>query len=200
MGGFFGCVSTRDCSSDLYYGTDYHSHLGTKRGGMAVQNSHGFARSIHNIQNDYFRSKFESDLPKLKGDKGIGVISDYDPQPLIISSQLGTFALVMVGKINNLQELTERAFEKNLHFSEMSGGEVSPTEMVGMLISEAGTFKEGIVNAQQMIKGSCSMLILTQDGILAARDRLGRTPIIIGRRQGAFAAASESCAFPNLGY
>ena len=200
MGGFFGCVSTRDCSSDLYYGTDYHSHLGTKRGGMAVQNSHGFARSIHNIQNDYFRSKFESDLPKLKGDKGIGVISDYDPQPLIISSQLGTFALVMVGKINNLQELTERAFEKNLHFSEMSGGEVSPTEMVGMLISEAGTFQEGIVNAQQMIKGSCSMLILTQDGILAARDRLGRTPIIIGRRQGAFAAASESCAFPNLGY
>ena len=200
MGGFFGCVSTEECSRDLYYGTDYHSHLGTKRGGMAVLNSHGFARSIHNIQNDYFRSKFEGDLLKLKGNKGIGVISDYDPQPLIISSHLGTFALVMVGKINNLAELTARAFDKKLHFSEMSGGEVSPTEMVGMLIAEAGSFQEGIVNAQQTIKGSCSMLILTEAGIFAARDRLGRTPIVLGRKQGAIAAASESCAFPNLGY
>lgn len=200
MGGFFGCVSTEECSRDLYYGTDYHSHLGTKRGGMAVLNSHGFARSIHNIQNDYFRSKFEGDLVKLKGKKGIGVISDYDPQPLIISSHLGTFALVMVGKINNLAELTARAFDKKLHFSEMSGGEVSPTEMVGMLIAEAGSFQEGIVNAQQTIKGSCSMLILTEAGIFAARDRLGRTPIVLGRKQGAIAAASESCAFPNLGY
>ena len=200
MGGFFGCASTADCSSDLFYGTDYHSHLGTKRGGMAVLNSRGIARSIHNIQNDYFRSKFEGDLHKLRGDKGIGVISDYDPQPLIISSHLGTFAIVTVGRINNLDELTARAYKKNLHFSEMSGGEVCPTEMVGMLICEEGSFPEGIANAQQTVKGSCSMLILTENGIFAARDRLGRTPILLGRKRGAFAAASESCAYPNLGF
>jgi amidophosphoribosyltransferase len=200
MGGFFGCVAKEDCLNDLFFGTDYHSHLGTKRGGLAVKNSRGFLRSIHNIENDYFRSKFESDLPKLHGNKGIGIISDYDSQPLIIGSHLGTFAIVTVCKINNVDELTARAYQHKLHFSEISGGETSPTELVGMLICEKGSFEDGIRNAQQAIKGSCSMLLLTEKGIYAARDRLGRTPIVIGKKEGAYAAASESCSFPNLGY
>lgn len=200
MGGFFGCVAQDDCLNDLFFGTDYHSHLGTKRGGLAVKNSTDFSRSIHNIENDYFRSKFEADLPKLQGDKGIGVISDHDSQPLIIGSHLGPFAIVTVCKINNMDELTARAYKNKMHFSEISGGETSPTELVGMLICEKGSFEEGIQHAQQSIKGSCSMLLLTEKGIYAARDRLGRTPIVIGKKDGAFAAASESCAFPNLGY
>jgi len=200
MGGFFGCVSKEDCLRDLFFGTDYHSHLGTKRGGLAVNNTKDFSRSIHNIENDYFRSKFESDLPKLTGNKGIGIISDHDPQPLIIGSQLGTFAIVTVCKINNMDELTAKAYKNKMHFSEMSGGQTSPTEVVGMLICEKGSFEEGIHNAQQSIKGSCSLLLLTEKGIYAARDRLGRTPIVIGKKNGALAAASESCAFPNLGY
>ncbi|MGD8973472.1 MAG: amidophosphoribosyltransferase [Desulfobacterales bacterium] len=200
MGGFFGCVAQDDCLNDLFFGTDYHSHLGTKRGGLAVKNSTDFSRSIHNIENDYFRSKFEADLPKLQGDKGIGVISDHDSQPLIIGSHLGPFAIVTVCKINNMDELTARAYKNKMHFSEISGGETSPTELVGMLICGKGSFEEGIQHAQQSIKGSCSMLLLTEKGIYAARDRLGRTPIVIGKKDGAFAAASESCAFPNLGY
>ncbi len=200
MGGLFGSVSTENCINDLFYGTDYHSHLGTKRGGLAVKNGSDFARSIHNIENDYFRSKFEPDLPKLLGTKGIGVISDHDPQPLIIGSRLGTFAIVTVCKINNMDELAAKAFENKRHFSEMSGSEMSPTELVAMLISEKDTFEAGIEYAQESIKGSCSLLLLTADGIYAARDKLGRTPIIIGRKQGAYAASSESCAFANLGY
>jgi amidophosphoribosyltransferase len=200
MGGLFGSVSELDCINDLFYGTDYHSHLGTKRGGLAVKNGSDFSRSIHNIENDYFRSKFEPDLPKLCGNKGIGVISDHDPQPLIIGSQLGTFAIVTVCKINNIDELATRAFKNNRHFSEMSGSEMSPTELIAMLISEKGSFEEGIQFAQESIKGSCSLLLLTADGIFAARDKLGRTPIIIGRKDGAYAASSETCAFTNLGY
>jgi amidophosphoribosyltransferase len=200
MGGLFGSVSKQDCINDLFYGTDYHSHLGTKRGGLAVKNSSGFSRSIHNIENDYFRSKFESDLPKLLGNKGIGVISDHDPQPLIIGSHLGNFAIVTVCKINNVDELAARAFQNKRHFSEMSGGEMSPTELVAMLISEKGSFEAGIQYAQESIKGSCSLLLLTADGIYAARDKLGRTPVVIGRKEGAYAASSESCAFANLGY
>ena len=200
MGGLFGCVSQNDCLSDLFYGTDYHSHLGTKRGGLAVLNSKDFSRSIHNIENDYFRSKFESDLPKLHGHKGIGVISDHDPQPLIIGSHLGTFAIVTVSKINNIEMLATNAFKSKRHFSEMSGGATSPTELVAMLVSEAESFEDGIQYAQKAIKGSCSMLLLTEDGIYAARDKLGRTPLVIGKKDGAYAAASESCAFPNLGY
>ena len=200
MGGLFGSVSNQDCSNDLFYGTDYHSHLGTKRGGLAVKNGKGFSRSIHNIENDYFRSKFESDMPKLPGNKGIGIISDHDPQPLIISSHLGTFAIVTVCKINNIDELAAKAFQSKLHFSEMSGGETSPTELVAMLISKNATFEDGIQHAQQSIKGSCSLLLLTEDGIYAARDKLGRTPIVIGKKNGAYAASSESCAFTNLGY
>ncbi|MBU4259483.1 MAG: amidophosphoribosyltransferase, partial [Proteobacteria bacterium] len=182
------------------YGTDYHSHLGTKRGGMAVKNSKGYERAIHNIENDYFRSKFEADLPNLHGNKGIGIISDYDAQPLIVGSHLGPFGIVTVGKINNIEELAKRAFEKKMHFSEMSGGKTNPTELVAMLISEKGSFEDGIQNAQESIKGSCSMLLLTEDGIYAARDRLGRTPVIIGKKEGAYAASSETCALPNLGF
>jgi len=200
MGGLFGSVGNQNCISDLFYGTDYHSHLGTKRGGLAVKNGSDFARVIHNIENDYFRSKFEPDLPKLHGNKGIGVISDHDPQPLIIGSRLGTFAIVTVCKINNIDELAARAFQNKRHFSEMSGSEMSPTELVAMLISEKGSFEEGIQFAQESIKGSCSLLLLTADGVYAARDKLGRTPIIIGRRNGAYAASSETCAFTNLGY
>ena len=200
MGGLFGSISNENCINDLFYGTDYHSHLGTKRGGLAVRNSQDFSRSIHNIQNDYFRSKFEPDLPKLQGNKGIGVISDYDPQPLIIGSHLGTFALVTVCKINNIDELAAKAYQNKLHFSEMSGGETSPTELVAMLIAEKGSFEEGIQHAQQSIKGSCSLLLLTENGIYAARDKLGRTPIVIGKKEGAYAASSESCGFANLGY
>jgi amidophosphoribosyltransferase len=185
---------------DLFYGTDYHSHMGTKRGGMAVKNDGGYVRSIHNIENDYFRSKFEADLPNLHGNKGIGVISDYDSQPLIIGSRLGTFAIVTVGKINNITELARKAFKANMHFSEMSGGETNPSELVAMLISKQDSFEAGIRYAQESIKGSCSMLLLTEKGIYAARDKLGRTPIILGKKDGAYAASSETCAFPNLGY
>lgn len=200
MGGLFGCVSKNDCVNDLFYGTDYHSHLGTKRGGLAVKNSDGYTRFIHNIENDYFRSKFESDLPKLHGNLGVGIISDYDAQPLIIGSHLGTFAIVTVAKINNIQTLAQKAFKDKMHFSEMSGGATNPTELVAMLICEKETFEEGIKNAQDSIEGSCSMLLLTETGIYAARDKLGRTPIVIGKKEGAYAATSETCAFPNLGF
>ncbi|MGD9043957.1 MAG: amidophosphoribosyltransferase [Desulfobacterales bacterium] len=200
MGGLFGCAAKEDCLYDLFYGTDYHSHLGTKRGGLAVQNTKDFSRAIHNIENDYFRSKFEPDLPKLHGHKGIGIISDYDPQPLIIGSHLGTFAIVTVSKINNIEELATHALKNKMHFTEMSGGETSPTELVAMLICEKGSFEEGIQHAQEAIKGSCSMLLLTEKCIYAARDKLGRTPIVVGKKEGAYAAASESCAFPNLEY
>jgi amidophosphoribosyltransferase len=200
MGGLFGCASKNDCVNDLFFGTDYHSHLGTKRGGLAVQNSKAFSRSIHNIENDYFRSKFEADLPNLHGNKGIGVISDHDSQPLIIASHLGAFAIVTVSKINNIEELTADALKNKRHFSEMSSGETSPTELVAMLICEKESFEAGIRYAQEAVKGSCSMLLLTENGIYAARDKLGRTPVVIGKKDGAFAAASESCAFPNLGY
>ncbi len=200
MGGLFGSVSKKDCATDLFYGTDYHSHLGTKRGGMAVRNSKGYERAIHNIENDYFRSKFEADLSTLNGNKGIGIISDYDAQPLIVGSHLGTFGIVTVGKINNKEQLSKKAFDKKMHFSEMSRGKINPTELVAMLISEKGSFEDGIQNAQEAIKGSCSMLLLTKDGIYAARDRLGRTPIVIGKKEGAYAASSETCALPNLGF
>jgi len=200
MGGLFGSVSKENCIDDLFYGTDYHSHLGTKRGGLAVKNSKGFSRSIHNIENDYFRSKFESDLPDLEGDKGIGVISDNDSQPLIIGSHLGTFGIVTVGKINNIEVLVREEFNKKMHFSETTGGVTNPTELAAMLICEKGSFEEGIENAQELIKGSCSLLLLTEKGIFAARDKLGRTPIAIGKKENSFAVSSESCAFPNLGY
>lgn len=201
MGGFFGVVSKEDCVVDLFYGTDYHSHLGTRRGGMAVWDSEGIARFIHDITASQFRSKFEHDVTRLRGKAGIGVISDYEDQPLIIGSHLGTYALVTVGCVKNLDELTKRAFQKRVtHFSEMSGNAVNPTELVATLINEGATFEEGLRIAQDTIVGSCSVLVLTARGIYAARDRLGRTPIILGRKEGAVAATFETTAFPNLGY
>jgi len=200
MGGFFGIVSKENCIHELFYGTDYHSHLGTKRGGLATLSHDGFTRSIHNIESNYFRSKFESDLPGFSGNQGIGVISDFDAQPLIIGSHLGRFGVVTVGKINNMAELADKALKRKMHFSETSSGDFSPTELVATIICNAGTYEEGIHNAQEAIQGSCSMLLLTENGIYAARDKLGRTPIILGKKDNAYAASSETCAFPNLGY
>ncbi len=200
MGGFFGVAKNKDCVNDVFYGTDYHSHLGTRRGGMAISNADGFSRSIHNIENNYFRSKFEPDLPKFYGNIGIGVISDTDPQPLIVSSHLGTFGIVTVGRINNLADLEARALNQRLHFSETTGGETNPTELISMLICSEDSFEKGLEKVQQEVQGSCSILVLTPKGIYAARDRLGRTPIVIGKGADGYAAASESSAFPNMGY
>ncbi|MGB7296537.1 MAG: amidophosphoribosyltransferase [Candidatus Aminicenantales bacterium] len=202
MGGFFGIASKEEASSDLFYGTDYHSHLGTRRGGLVVHRPAGFLRVIHNIENDQFRSKFDTDITMMEGKTGIGVISDTDDQPLLIRSHLGDYALVTVGAIKNTAELVKRSFEKQrLHFSEMSGGGVSPTELVAALINQGESFEAGIVNAQEAIQGSCSLLLLTnRGGIYAARDKWGRTPVLLGRRDGATAVALESCSFPNLGF
>jgi len=200
MGGFFGTISKSDCVNDLYYGTDYNSHLGTKRGGMAVSNPTGFVRAIHNIESSYFRTKFESDLPKFHGNSGIGVISDTESQPILINSHLGEFAIVTVSKINNIDELTARALKQYRHFSETSFGETNPSELIAMLIDEEKSFEDGIENVFDKIKGSCSLLILTKNGIYAARDKLGRTPIILGKKDGAYAMSSESSSFGNLGF
>jgi amidophosphoribosyltransferase len=201
MGGFFGVASKQDCVTDLFYGTDYHSHLGTKRGGLAVENSKNIVRFIHDISNAQFRSKFEHDIERLHGNTGIGVISDYEDQPLIIGSHLGTYAIVTVGVLKNAAELTRKAFSKRTtHFSEMSGEEINPTEIIATLINEEATFEEGIQKAQAAIEGSASILLLTDHGIYAARDRLGRTPVILGEKDGSYAVTMETCAFPNLGY
>jgi len=201
VGGLFAVASEQDCVADLFYGTDYHSHLGTRRGGMVVRNGQGLTRFIKDITNAQFRSKFEDDLPKLSGRTGIGVISDYEDQPLLIGSHLGTYALITVGRIQNLEELAAAAFrDQRTHFSEMSGGEVNPTELVATLINRQPSFAEGIRHAQEQIDGSCSMLLLTDGGIYAARDRLGRTPVVIARKPGAYAATLETCALPNLDY
>ena len=201
MGGVFGVISEGDCVQDLFYGTDYHSHLGTRRGGLAVMNGEGFTRFIHNIENAQFRSKFEDDILKMKGAEGIGVISDTEAQPLLIGSHLGNYAIVTVGKINNTQELVDDAFEKrSAHFLEMDGGVISPTELVATLINQEATFEAGIRRAQEAINGSCSLLLLTDGGVYAARDLLGRTPLIVGEKDGAYCVSMDTCAFPNLGY
>lgn len=201
MGGFFGVVARDDCVADLFYGTDYHSHLGTQRGGMAVCDGDGFQRTIHDIRNAQFRTKFADDVHGLHGRRGIGVISDFEDQPLLISSHLGPYAIVTVGVVRNLDALAKRAFRKRAtHFSEMSGGEINPTEMIATLINGEASFAEGIRRAQEEIEGSCSLLLLTRDGLYAARDRWGRTPVVLGEKEGAWAAASESCALPNLDY
>lgn len=200
MGGLFGIVSREDCVSDLFYGTDYHSHLGTRRGGIAVRNSEGMQRSIHNIENSYFRTKFEGELASFWGNKGIGVISDTDPQPLLVASHLGRFGIVTVGRVNNLDDLVGKAFAHKQSFLDTTSGMVNPTEVVARLICEEDNFEDGILAAQASIRGSCSMLLLTDKGIYAARDRLGRTPLVIGRREGALAVSSETCAFPNLSF
>ncbi|MBE7502010.1 MAG: amidophosphoribosyltransferase [Verrucomicrobiales bacterium] len=201
MGGYFGVVSQDDCVADLFYGTDYHSHLGTRRGGLAVHDGVGCRRYIHDITNAQFRSKFEYDVLKLKGRMGIGVISDTDDQPLIIGSHLGNYAIVTVGRIANLADLVKQVYGlRAAHFSEMSGGEINPTELVALFINQGSTFAEGIAIAQQAIAGSCSLLLLTDKGVYAARDKLGRTPVVLGQKDGACAVTLESCAFPNLGY
>ena len=201
MGGIFGVVSRKDCKTDLFYGTDYHSHLGTRRGGMALLNGAGFTRHIHNIENAQFRSKFDDDLHKMEGNKGIGCISDTEDQPLIISSHLGNYAIVTVGRINNIDNLVRDAFTRHTtHFSEMTGDGINPTELVATLIDGEATFVDGIKRAQAAIDGSCSMLLLTKEGIYAARDRFGRTPLILGEKEGSYAVTMETCAFPNLDY
>ena len=201
MGGFFGVVSQRECASDLFYGTDYQSHLGTRRGGMATYSTErGFVRSIHNLESSYFRTRFEPELQNFAGRAGIGVISDTDAQPMLMNSHLGRFALVTVAKINNQEELAQQLLNENMHLSEFSSGKINPTELTALLIIKGKDFVDGIENVFRSIQGSCSMLLLTENGIIAARDSWGRTPIVIGRRDDAWAVTSESSAFPNLGF
>ena len=201
MGGFFGTVAKSACCADLFYGTDYNSHLGTRRGGMVTYDKElGFRRSIHNLESTYFRTKFENELDKFTGNSGIGVISDTDPQPIIFNSHLGRFAIVTVAKIANLDELEKQLLDENFHFAELSSGATNPTELIALLITKGKSFVEGIENVYRSVKGSCSMLILTENGIIAARDKLGRTPIVVGHKEGAYAVSSESSSFPNLDY
>ena len=201
MGGFFGTISKQKCVNDLFYGTDYNSHMGTKKGGLATYDPDlGFMRSIHNLQNAYFRSKFEDELDKFKGNAGIGVISDTDAQPLVINSHLGRFAIVTVAKVQNLYELETDMLSRNMHLAELSSGVTNQTELIALLIIQGKDYVDGIENVFRNIKGSCSMLLLTEDGIIAARDRLGRTPVVIGKKDGAYAVTSETCSFPNLDF
>ena len=201
MGGFFAVASKESCIMDLFFGTDYHSHLGTKRGGMAVYGKNGFSRSIHNIQNSPFRTKFERDVEELEGNLGIGCISDFEPQPLLVHSHLGSFAITTVGRINNVDELVKECFESgHTHFLEMSGGSINPTEITAALINQKSSIAEGLANVQEKIEGSMTVIVLTPEGIYASRDRLGRTPVIIGKKDNAFCASFESFAYLNLGY
>lgn len=202
MGGVFGVASADNCITDLFFGVDYHSHLGTRRGGMAIYSREaGFQRAIHNIENSPFRTKFERDVDEMAGPLGIGCISDTDPQPLIVRSHLGTYAITTVGRINNLDELMDYAFQNgSSHFLEMSGGKVNASELTACLINQKDSLVEGIRHAQQLIDGSMTLLLLTKDGLYAARDRLGRTPLIIGRKDEALCVSFESFAYLNLGY
>ncbi|NLJ76350.1 MAG: amidophosphoribosyltransferase [Peptococcaceae bacterium] len=202
MGGVFGVVSKDDCVTDVYFGTDYHSHLGTSRGGMAIWDGNHFNRSIHNIENTQFRARFDAEIVNLKGKMGIGCISDTDPQPLTVRSHLGQYAISTVGKINNLEEIVAREFSdrKNIHFMETNKGAINPTEMVSVIIDHENSFKEGLLKVQELIQGSCSILLLTPRGIFVSRDKLGRTPLVLGKKKDAYCVSSESCAFANLGY
>jgi len=201
MSGFFGSILKDDCVSDVFYGTDYHSHLGTKRAGLAFYSKEkGFQRAIHSLEDGYFRNKFEGDIGGFKGNIGIGVISDSEAQPILITSHLGRFAVATVGKIANIAELEECFMKNRRTFAETSQGSVNPTELIAMLIAESEDFISGVENVYKLVKGSCSMLILTEDRIIAARDRLGRTPIVIGKKENGYAVSFETCAFPNLNY
>jgi amidophosphoribosyltransferase len=201
MSGFFGVVSKKDCVKDVFYGTDYHSHLGTKRAGMVfIVPGKGFRRSIHTLENSYFRSKFEDELKDFAGFSGMGIISDTDPQPILFNSHLGRFAIVTVSRLINIEELETRILNSKKHFTENFEGNINPTEVIANLICEKEDFVSGIVNVFENIKGSCSLMILTDDGIIAARDKLGRTPVVIGKRDDAYAIASETCSFPNTGF
>ena len=201
MGGFFGVASKMDCTLDLFYGVDYHSHLGTRRGGMAIYGENGFSRAIHNIENSPFRTKFERDVDEMNGNIGIGCISDYEPQPLLIQSHFGSFAITTVGKINNLRALLKIVYENgHTHFQEMSGGQINATELIASLICKKDSIVEGIRYVQEMIDGSMSMLLMTKEGIYAARDRYGRTPVVVGKKDNAFAVSFENFAYKSLGY
>ncbi len=199
MGGFFGVAGKQDCVTDVFYGTDYHSHLGTQRGGMAALSNDGsFTHYIHDIRNAQFRSKFDADLEKMHGHAAIGIISDFEDQPLLINSRHGRYAIATVGAVRNAARLESEACAAGAHFCEMSGNEVNPTELIAHLINQGGDFVDGLARAQMAIEGSASILLLTRDGLYAARDRQGRTPVIIGRKAGAYAVTMESCALPNL--
>ncbi len=201
MSGFFGAISREDCVYDVYYGTDYHSHLGTKRAGMVFYNpEEGFRRSIHSLENGYFRSKFEPDLVRFKGNSGMGIISDTDPQPILFNSHMGRFAITTVSRMVNILDLEQYFLKKKKHFTENFQGNVNPTEVVANLICEEDDFLAGIENVYRHVKGSCSMLLLTSERMIAARDKLGRTTVIIGKKEGSYAVASETCSFPNTGY
>ena len=201
MGGFFAVASKENCVLDLFFGTDYHSHLGTRRAGMAVHGAEGFNRAIHNIQNSPFRTKFEQDVEELDGNLGIGCISDFDPQPLLVHSHLGSFAITCVGKINNADALIQECFEKGFsHFLEMSNGNINQTEIVAALINQKNSLVDGLKFVQEMVEGSMTVLVMTDKGIYCSRDRLGRTPLILGKKDGAYCASFESFAYLNLGY
>lgn len=200
MGGFFGVASHKECASDLFYGIDYHSHLGAKRAGMATMEGENFFRSIHNIENTYFRTKFSDSLPKFRGTHGIGVISDTDAQPIVVNSHLGRFAIVTVGKINNLAELEAECLNRNQQFTELSSGSTNPTELAALLITQGKDFVDGIQNVFRKVQGSCTMLILTDDGLIVARDFLGRTPAVVGKNHEGYAVAFDSHSFDNLDY
>ncbi len=201
MSGFFGAISKKQCVAEVFYGTDYHSHLGTRRGGLVFYNpADGFQRSIHSLENSYFRTKFEPDLEDFSGNSGLGIISDTDPQPILFNSHLGRFAIVTVSRITNIDDLERKFLRRKKHFTEDFQGNANPTEVVANLICEEDNFVSGIRNVHDKIKGSCSLLILTPDKIIAARDKLGRTPVVIGTKDGAHAVATESTSFPNTGY
>lgn len=201
MSGFFGVTSKKDCVFDLFFGTDYHSHLGTRRAGMAVYDrENGFDKAIHNIENAPFRTKFTKESTEMKGTMGIGCISDYEAQPILMRSHHGTFAITTVGKINNADEIVQNIIQDRVHFFEMHGGEINPTELVAALINQKDNFVEGIRYAQDTIDGSLSMLVLTPKGIYAARDKMGRTPIVLGKKDDGLCASFESFAYLNLGY
>lgn len=201
MGGFFGVASKEDCVLDLFYGVDYHSHLGTRRGGMAVYGENGYNRAIHNIENSPFRTKFERDVAEMDGYMGIGCISDYEPQPLLIQSHLGSFAITTVGKINNRDVLLKEIFEGgHSHFQEMGDGSVNATDLVAALISKKSSILEGIRYIQEIVDGSMTMLVMTKEGLYAARDKYGRTPLVIGKKENGYCVSFESFAYINLGY
>lgn len=202
MGGFFAVASKKDCLFDLFFGTDYHSHLGTRRAGMAVYHKEkGYDRAIHNIENSPFRTKFDKDVNEMSGNLGLGCISDYEPQPLIVRSHHGTYAIETVGKINNLEEIVKKIFQSgHSHFLEMSGGDINATELVAAMVNQKENLIDGIRYAQDLIEGSMTLLIMTPQGIYAARDKLGRTPVSIGRKEDAFCVSFESFAYLNLGY
>lgn len=201
MGGFFGVASKQDCVFDLFFGIDYHSHLGTKRGGMVVYGERGFDRAIHNIENAPFRTKFDKDMQEMSGYMGIGCISDYEPQPLLVRSHHGTYAITTVSKINNMKELAQMLFDNgHSHFLEMSGGDINPTELIASLINQKENLIEGIRFALDSVDGSVSILLMNPHGIYAARDRYGRTPVVVGKKEEAFCVSFENFAYKNLGY